>query len=158
MQNDNFVEQYMDNCLDSGIVKPDAMCNKALAEITDIDKSLEGYRELRIRRNNLMQVLRALNHEEGHTKRRRLRQIPVFDSENMTADETAAFKEIADSICVVMEKSDFPPTMRDILTNTDYDTKDPTPFYRVAKKLFDTGVIARKDDRTLIPGPNWETR
>jgi hypothetical protein len=154
----NFVEEYMDDCLDSGITKPDDMCNKALLEIAEIDKELEGYRDLRIKRNNLISVLRALNHEEGHTKRRRLRQLPVLDTEGISIEEGSAYAEVASAICKILEESGSPMTMRDIITKTDYDTSDPTPFYQAAKKLFDTGIIARREDRTLVPGINWENR
>lgn len=157
MSNEDFVEMYIDQCLDQGIVKPDNICNKAIERIKQIDNKLEEYAILRTERNNLLQVLRNFNHEEAKSRGRRARA-PMINSDIANVESNPSYIEGLVEICNIVEKFNSPISMRELMSKTKYDTEDPTPLYTMVKYLFNSGILTRNEDRYLKPGSNWDNR
>lgn len=154
---EEFVEQYVDSCFDEGIVKPDDICKKALDDIAELDNQLEEYKTLRIRRNNLIQVLRAFNHEEGKSRGRRARA-PMINPEVTDVDHDPSYKDVLVDICNAISEYNRPVTMREVIIKSKYDTEDTTPLYQAMKWLFNQGIVKRNEDRSVEPGPKWNDR
>lgn len=157
MTSAEFVEQFVDDCLIDGLSKPEDICSKAIAEIAEIDKTLEEYKYIRQKKNNLLQVLKTFNHDNGKTKSRKVRA-PVINPDVQNVDENPAYKCLLIEICDIVENINGPVTTREVLDKTNYDTKDPTPLYQAMKWLFNSGILSQNADRTVDKGPNWSNR
>lgn len=154
---EEFVEQYVDDCFDAGVVKPDDICKKALEDISDIDKQLEEYKTLRTRRNNLVKVLRAFNHEEGKARGRRARA-PMINPDVADVDSDPSYKDVLVDICNIIEEYDRAVSMREVISKSKFDTEDATPLYQAMKWLFNRGIVKRNEDRSIESGPKWDER
>ncbi len=157
-KNDDFVEQYIEECFNAGISKPTDICSKALKDIEAVEVKIEELRGLGVMKNNLVQVLRALNHEEGKNRGRKARA-PMINPDITDLDSNPSYLEVLVKICDIIDQASSAPTMAEIIAKSGYDTQDPTPLYQAIKWLFNRGVIVRnEEDRTHMKGPKWDER
>ena len=119
---DNFVDEYINKCLDEGITKPVDICDKAVKEVTDIDAKIQEIQLLRERRDSLVQVLRTFNHDSVKTKGRR-HKAPQVDNSIASSEEDPEFKLLMKGICGLLEESDLKMSTRNIISKVNKEDK-----------------------------------
>ena len=157
MADEDFVDEYIDACLEEDIVKPADICDRAIKDIEDIDKQLEEYNQLRIKKNNLVQVLRTFNHEQGRARGRRV-VAPMVNPNAADVDSDPSYKSLLIDICNIVAETETSTTMREFMSKTGYDITDPTPLYQAMKWLLKRGILKRNEDRSVEEGSKWEER
>ena len=152
---EEFVENFIDNCIDNGTTKPKDICEKALARIDIIDQELQEYRDLRIEKQRLIKVLKAFNHEGAKNRGRRPRA-PMINPD-VEINDDPSYKDVLAKICDIVEHNS-PIEMRELTEKTGYDLQDVTPLYTAVKWLFNRGILSRQENRALVKGTQWENR
>lgn len=155
MENDEFVDNYVSDCLDAGITKPSDICAKAVERIEFIDLEVEKIQNLREERDNLQKVLKSFNHESIKSRGRKAKA-PIVNLE--VTEDDPAYKELLSDICSQFEKH-ASLTSRELLEKMDLHTEDPTPTYVAIKWLLSKGILERNEStRNLSKGSYWESR
>ena len=162
---DNFVEEYMSECIDRGICTPKDICNRAMQRIDDIDEELLRHQALRKEKSNLEMVLRTFNHEAF--KKPRKSKEPMINSEVAEADLDPSYINLLSSICGFIDQSEHSVMPREIIDRMlknnaiEHGTVDDKQrcIYMSIKWLLDRGIIRRDEaNRSLSQGKNWEDR
>lgn len=156
MSSDDFVENFISECLEQGITNMADICNKAIEKRDEIDAKLEEIQPLREQRENLQKVLRSLNHNESKRGRRNLP--PMINASIGNDDGDITFQPLLIDICNVINNATRPLTSREIVTQVGWDKQDPTPIFMGIKYLFERGILKRNNDRAVGPGENWDYR
>ena len=152
MENDNFIEEYINNCVSLGIASPKKICEKVLEEIDIVDKELATSNDLRIKRKNLIGILRSFEHES----------IQKFKKSNNILNESIdsdnpSYKEYLINICSFIEKKDKNISKREIMDHVG-GLEQNQIVYMAIKWLCDRGVLVTNEDRTLSKGEQWDSR
>lgn len=137
-----FVENYINNCLEEGISGFAEIATKAKGRISEIDKILETMADLRKEKVNLLEVVKSIEPEKKAQQNQAIAEIPQID-------------ELSAKICKEIEAYQAPILPRFLLEKIGYATVDPTPAYMAIKSLLDKEIICRAEDRKLYLGPNW---
>lgn len=157
MANEDFVEEFMEQCIAKGIKSQKDICSVALQEMQENDEKIRQSNKLRVRNKNLTQVLRELGHES--VKKPKVNtEIKVY--EDLNTVESSAYITMMINICDYMERNiDKAVTSRDIINGVGAMGND-TEVYTCIKTLYDNGILARSGDkeRTIVLGANWEKR
>lgn len=157
MSDDDFVDSFMSECLVNDIRRPADICKAAEAEIEKIELELSRVTDLRAQRDNYLQVLRTFGHDTAKARGRR-NTPPMVNPDIATADDDPGFLGLVDDVCSEIEKSDIPLTPRTITANVGFGGRDPSPVYVALKWLLDRGILFRLEDRSFLPGKNWDSR
>lgn len=156
MSNEDFVEEFIEKCIVKGITSQKDICNSALSEIQEIDEKLKESNQLRIRKNNLKNVLRDLGHE-SLKKARTNEEVKVLSE--IDKIENSSYVYLMIQICnFVHNNVNSSITSREII-NAISSMDNEKEVYICIKNLYDNGILARSSkDRTVIRGPKWEER
>lgn len=154
LNDDDFVDNYISECIDNGIKDKDSICSYALKEMDEIDIKIREINALRIRYKNLKDVLRSFNHDSV----KRLKQ-------NNVLPEFSDFSDIGESeylpmimdICNLIEVSSTGITSREILDRVG-SVETNSECYLCIKALSDNGIISRNESRLIFRGPKWDER
>jgi hypothetical protein len=148
----DFVSSYVSECIKKGSCKPEEICKNALDEIRICQNKIAEIDNLRIRKDNLTQVLRYFNHDSI----RSLKGNKVDTSER--PDESSVqFQEFSIKICSYVENSVGPVSVSSIVESVGgYEFH--ALIYGAIKKLCSDEVLDRNDDRKIIQGVKWQQR
>lgn len=157
MSSENFVEDFIEECISKGIKSQKDICDTALLKMQEIDKKLRDSNQLRIDFKNLKQVLKELGHES--IKKPRVNE-EIKTNGDIGEIENSAYLTIMVNICNFINNStqDF-ITSREIV-NAVGSMENDQEIYICIKNLYDNGILARSGDkeRYVIKGPSWENR
>lgn len=152
----NFVDSYIDQCVDEGISDPKVMCERALSRIEEIEKKLLEFNSLRNEQKNLKSVLKFFNHES--VKKTRKKNVQVIINDNITNDNfDSSYEDTLIAICNIIKNNKTSVSKRQIMDGVGGLEKNQI-VYMAIKWLCDRGILSQEVDRTLIKGPNWENR
>jgi hypothetical protein len=152
----NFVDEYVNKCLENGITKISDICDSAIKEIDDIDEQIKNLQTLRVKRDGLVGVLRNFNHESVKIKTRRSYQ-PMVNEDISSLNDDPECVDLLVNICNKVEAFNRPISTGILIKEIGYDS-NPDGVYAGLKWLFNHGIVARTEDRTLIKGPNWDDK
>jgi hypothetical protein len=150
----DFVEDFLEKCIDKGITKPADIASEALKQRDLIDVQLKDFQKIRELRDNLTKVIRSLNPELKEKKKAVISIYPDLVDDNLTDSA----KNIANAICDYMNPLDSSATSRDIIGGIGWGAEEPTPVYMSIRYLLEKGILLRNADRSFTKGPNWENR
>jgi hypothetical protein len=154
-EDQDYVEFFMESCIDKGIQSPKDICDKALSRMNEIRTELEKENKLRIELRNLSKVLRHFGVQD--TKRKR-RKRSVISTASIIADMDPSYIDLIVDICDFIDKSPQDTmTPRKIMNNVG-SLEDNSDVYLAIKWLCDNGVLTRAEDRSLLPGEKWAER
>jgi hypothetical protein len=153
MNSDDFVNNFISECIDNNIKSPKAICDLAQKEMAEIDEKLREFNKLRIRYKNLKSVLRQYDHESiARTKNETFQSF----NENEDITEYIHYSVLID-ICEFIESSESIITPREIMDAIG-DRENSEIVYGCIKTLGDHGIVSRDNDRNIIKGPKWDIR
>src|SRR6188472_2000521 len=113
MSDENFVDEFISDCILKGKKSQKDICAVALEEMHQIDEKLRESNKLRIRLKNLKQVLRDLGHDSIKKARTNEDVKILTDIDNI---ENSPYWEMMISICEFVDKNDGKSvTSRDII-------------------------------------------
>jgi hypothetical protein len=150
----NFVEAYIEECIDQDILNPKDICEKVINEKEEISQELKRADKLRLKIKNLEQVLKHFGHES--IKRKRSKKAIVINPNLAASDIEPSYMELIVGICDYVE-SNKPVTPRNIMNEVG-TLEDNTDVYIAIKWLCENGILKRNDDRSLEPGDKWSDR
>lgn len=155
MSSEDFVENFIENCILKGIKSQKDICDAALLEMQEIDEKLRESNLLRIRQKNLKQVLRELGHES-------LKKTRVNEDMKILGDidkiENSSYISMMIKICNFIDNNlDNSITSREIINSVGSMDNDKE-VYICIKNLYDNGILARDSNRNVICGPKWDER
>lgn len=153
MSSNDFVEDFISECIDNGISSQKAIAEKAYIEIQEIDKKLRESNLLRIRYRNLKDVLKEFNHES--LKRIKENQVAVYNSIDDIKD--SSYYNILIEICEFIDSSKNIVTSREIMDAIS-NIENNKVIFGCIKTLSDNGIISRNKDRHILKGPKWDER
>ena len=153
---EEFVDQYMEECIVAGASSPTLMCERAISRLKEIEVEIERLGALRKEKANLMSVLKTFDHD--FIKRKSKVKMPIINDDLLDADNNPGYKEVLIKICDVVFNANSPVNPREIVESTGYSTKDPTGVYMGIQWLHKRGIIKRNSDRTIDIGENWNDR
>lgn len=146
--NNQFVSDYIQQCVKNGIDNPKDICDAVREEIAEIDAKLHDADGLRIRKLDLHQVL--ITYGSNSLKRTNL--------ETNLDEESDEAKQIYAKICDVIDQYGS-MTNREIIQKVGSYQED-MKVIRAIKWLGERQIIARDGtlDNKLIRGSNWDAR
>ena len=153
MSSNDFVENYISDCIDNGISSQKAIVEKAYAEMQEIDKKLRESNLLRIRYKNLKDVLKEFNHES--LKRIKEYQPQIYN--DITDIKDSSYYNVLIEICEFINSTDLLVTSREIM-NAIGDIENSQIILGCIKTLSDNGIILRDKERHILKGPKWDER
>lgn len=153
MNSEDFVDDYISNCIELNIKKPKDICEFALKEMQEIDEKLRESNLLRIRYRNLKDVLKEFNHES--LKRIKENQVAVYNSIDDIKD--SSYYNILIEICEFIDSSKNIVTSREIMDAIS-NIENNKVIFGCIKTLSDNGIISRNKDRHILKGPKWDER
>jgi len=151
---DDFVNEYISECIDRGIKTTKDICNEARKEMDSIDKKLIEANKLRIRFKNLKQVLKNFNHESVRKNRTNDHTVILNQGGDITK---SFFYEVMIKICDYIDSSESPFTTREIANHVS-GIENASDTFLCIKELADNGIILRNEERQIIKGPKWNER
>lgn len=156
LNNNDFVEEYISECIDRGISNSKLICKEAIKEMEEIDIKIREANTLRIRYKNLKQVLKNFNHES--VRKNKTNDFTAMLNETGNIKDSAYFDYMI-KICDFIDNDSKFYTSRDII-NSISGIENSTEIYICIKDLSDKGIIARdeSEDRFIIKGPKWAER
>lgn len=150
---DDFVNNFISDCIDNNIKSPKAICDVVLNEMKEIDLKLRESNKLRIRYKNLKDVLRQYNHESILKTKNE-----SFQSFNEAEDITDYIHyDVLIDVCEFIEASQSIITPREIMDAVG-DRENSEIVFGCIKTLGDHGIICRDNDRKILKGPKWDKR
>lgn len=153
MNSEDFVENFITECITKGIKAKKAICEAAKAEMDEINVKLREFNNLRIRYKNLKSVLREFNHES--LKRTKNDENTVF-YETVDINDSPYYDSLIE-ICEFINNSNSIVTSREIMDAVG-SRENSQIIYSCIKILAENGIISRNEDRHIIKGPNWDNR
>lgn len=152
MQEDNFIEEYINSCVTLGVVSPKKICEKVLEELDIINKELATSNDLRIKRKNLINILKSFEHESVQ----KFKKTNNILNESIDSDNPS-YKEYLINICSFIEKKEKNVSKREIMDHVG-GLEQNQIVYMAIKWLCDRGILITNEDRTLSKGENWNLR
>lgn len=152
---DNFVAEYITDCAKNGVASPPEICEKAKEEIKNIDQKILEINSLRMRKKNLLDVLKSFGHDS--TKRPRKNVVPSVIGPSANEEMNPEFLQYIKGICKTVEEKSRSVSPREIMDSIG-GLEHNQIVYLSIKWLCDKGILTRKEDRTLTKGVNWNTR
>ncbi len=152
---DNFVEEFLSDCIDNDIVSPKEICDKVVKRSGEITDILKAQNNLRVELKNLNKVLRHFGHDS--VKRKRKKKVQTVNPNASVADLDQAFIEQIVKICNFVNETSSSVTPRSIMDavgNLEADSE----VYVAIKWLCENGILYKNDDRSLEKGERWDTR
>lgn len=153
MSEEEFIELFIEKCIDNDVSSHKGICDEALKRINEIRLIIDKENKLRLELKNLERVLRYLGYQEAKSKRKK----KVINNGGSLFSNDPSYINLIGSICNFIETSDEKVTPRTIMNNVG-DLEDNTNVYMAIKWLCDNGILTRTDDRLLVPGEKWEDR
>jgi len=153
--NKDFVEAYIEECIDQNIANPKDICERVINEKEVIFQELRRQDKLRLKAKNLDQVLKHFGHES--IKRKRRKKVIVINPNLAASEIEPSYMELIVGICDYVEKINKPVTPRNIMNEVG-TLEDNTDVYIAIKWLCENGILKRNDDRSLEPGEKWSDR
>lgn len=157
MSNENFVEDFIEECISKGIKSQKDICDTALSKMQEIDLKLRESNKLRMEFKNLKQVLKDLGHES--IKKPRTNE-EIQTTGDIGKIENSSYFSMMVNICNYIENSISESiTSREIINGVGSMENDKE-IYICIKNLYDNGILTRSGDkeRFVIRGQNWENR
>jgi histidinol phosphatase-like enzyme len=151
----DFVEDYINNCLNDDVSNMAEICKKAILERDEIDKKISEIKKLKERRDNLQKVLKSLNHKEGNLRKPKP---PMVNVEISSLNDDPAYADMIKDICEIIDKYNEPITPSKIIKEIGYENEDPTSVYMSIKWLCEKGILMKNQDRTISKSKNWDKR
>src|SRR5260221_5696155 len=134
MQDDNFMESYISYCVSVGITSPKNICEKVIQEIDILDKELAKSNDLRIKRKNLVSILKNFDHESIRKFRKPTDMLnELIDSDN------PSYKEYLINICSFIELKEKTVSKREIMDHVG-GLEQNQIVYMAIKWLCDRGI------------------
>jgi hypothetical protein len=155
VDNKDFVEAYIEECIDQNIASPKDICERVVNEKEIIFQELRRQDKLRLKAKNLDQILKHFGHES--IKRKRRKKTIVINPNLAVADIEPSYMELIVGICDYVEKINKPVTPRNIMNEVG-TLEDNTDVYIAIKWLCENGILKRNDDRSLESGEKWADR
>jgi len=153
MNSEDFIENFITDCISKGIKSTKAICESAKSEMDKIDEQLRQSNLLRIRYKNLKSVLREFNHES--LKRSKNENYHII-YETTDINESPYFNILIE-ICNFIEKSENVVTAREIMDIIG-NRENSQIIYSCIKTLAENGIISRNENRHIIKGPKWSDK
>lgn len=150
----DFVEDFVEMCLDQDITKPIDITNEALRQRDEIDLKLEEFQKLREHRDNLTKVIRSLNPELKERKK----TVTSIYPDLVNDDITDQMRDIIKLIFKFINETDKNVSSREVIAGVGWDNDEPSPVYLSIRFLLENGILSRNADRTLLKGPEWDNR
>lgn len=149
----DFISKYIATCARKGINSPAEIVRAAEERIKDIDKQLIAADVARSEKNNLQEVIKNFGFSPvKQTKRRKT----IINDQISKEDLDPKYVDLANKICdyIDLNSECKVSTLLSVIGSlrADYEV------YEVIKWLTITGIISRKEDRTIVKGPLWEQR
>ncbi len=149
---ENFMEKYINDCVALGISSPKNICDKVLEDIDGVDKELAVSNDLRIKRKNLISILKSFDHDSVKKFKKSADILnALIDSEN------PSYKEYLINICSFIEKKNEDTiSKREIMDHVGWDQNQIV--YMAIKWLCDRGILITNEDRSISKGESWSSR
>jgi|ERR1700748_888298 len=154
INSEDFVEEYVSNCIDRGISSTKAICEEALREMEEINKKIREENNLRTQYKNLKHVLRHFNHESVRRTKTNDSSIILNEFSSIT---DSSYYDIMIKICQLIDMPNKIYTSREIMDSIS-GLENNTETYICIKDLADKGIIERDINRNLVKGPKWNER
>jgi hypothetical protein len=146
-----FVDDYISESIKNGYSSVKEICARALDEIDEINKKIQETNKLRVRENNLKELLKNFNHDSvKRVKKSISATCQEVSSENVN-------KSLISNIYNFIESKNVPVSAREILDSAG-KMEQQQEIYMVLKFLCENGILSRNDNRHFIFGPNWENK
>lgn len=147
MTEDEFVQNYISECIETGIFSLKDICEKASLEIKDIEKKLSEFSNLRIKEKNLKNVIRTLSVDKEEKKIN-------YDFDDSQFSDNPVFKEMLTKICDLF-KNGGTFSSREIMDAVG-SLEENQMIYMSIKHLCDNGILSRDEiSRKIIKGERW---
>jgi hypothetical protein len=150
---EDFIDDFISECIDKGIKTPNAICDVVIAEMDEIDKKLRESNLLRIKYKDLKSVLKHFDHFS-------LKKIDY--ASDSTFSEVSNLKDfsyynILIDICNFIDNAKNHITPREVMDSVG-SRENSDIIYGCIKILGDHGIITRNEDRLIFKGPKWSER
>lgn len=146
-----FVGEFIQDCINKGIVNTVDIKNEAESEIKEIDKEIKKIDDLKSRQKKLRAVVKNLGGEPKKSEK-------VMDFTTPEEHLDANFKDLCIKICDEIEQS-YPkgvPASR--IIHELASLEDHKIGYSAIKWLGSRQIISRDENRLIIMGPDWKKR
>ncbi|HLG28108.1 MAG TPA: hypothetical protein VI423_10015 [Paenisporosarcina sp.] len=149
------ISKFIAECAAAGINQPEAIRQRALDAIQEIDVKLLEADKLRPLRANMVAVIRSFGFDAPKAARR---VVPILNEESTQDDLDAKTFGHVLRVCQFLEQHNV-ASVRDLMTECSIIPQNDVEIYSVIKWLCASGVCARRDtDHAVIRGPNWDGR
>lgn len=126
----NFVSDYISHCAKDNVVGTNAITEKVLEEISQIDAQIKAVEELKRRRSKLLDVITTLNKETKNKSGSEVIEFFRLSSISVSANIINMMKGRALSLD----------------TFEDYPEKEQDKIFLAIKEMLKIGILVRSDD------------
>jgi len=151
MSND-YVTNFINNCLKQGVASPDEMVKLAISQVQELENKIQQLEVLRAEQSNLKLVIKRLGKEPPKSNKLEIKNVinPQIELDEYT-------KELCGKICNLLDKGE-QVTPREIMDST-VGLASNSQAYLAIKYLQDNGVLKRTaNGLALTKGQNWSNR
>ena len=154
--NEDFAQNYIDDCVKQGKTSLQAISQHAEEEISKIDSELKVIEQLRTRQNAIRAMLKNLGLEEKKQK-----QISaITNTAAKFEDLDNLIQDMCRKICDYLDLVNSPVTNRQIMNEISSIEENRLVLLSI-KWLWEQGIITKNEQslaREIVKGPNWGKR
>jgi len=159
MKEEDFVSDYISNCVETGICSPASIVEKAQQRVDEIDELLMAQNFLRQEKINLEKVIRTFSKKTNRAAK------PAINTDAEESELTEEYRDLILSVCSIVEPSQgiMPREIINKMMNHNsikeysHDERQKV-IYLTIKWLIDRDIIGKNSDRSLRKGDCWENK
>lgn len=150
---DNFVSDFIEECVNNNIYGAKDICEEAIKQIKSYEEELLKADQLRIKIYNLRKVLKQFNHDSV----RKIRSNRIAETSSSHSNELDNLSKFASAICKYIEENgpSSPYQIRDAIGSYE----DHVKIYSAMKWLGENNIIVRDNSGSkFLQGNSWDSR